>query len=501
MTIRSKLILLYSGLLALLILAFSISVYMVARWVLVSSVDNTLSATADQIWQNSRAYEISEFGAPSRIVIALPADLDFFGASGVVVEVWQLGDGAPTLLRASSNLGSYSDPLDAQALQVEDQRFKNSDDSLSRLYTTVNVSGGQWRVLTLPYDVRFGRVVIQASTSFETVNQASQGLLVIVAVSAAIALVGSMVLGMALANRVLKPISDITRSAEQITAADDLKTRLQWNGPEDEMGQLVSVFNRAMQRLEHLFSVQQRFVADVSHELRTPLTAIQGHVELMQRYGLDAESMEAVESEVKRMSRMVNDLLLLARADNGELKLTCQPLELDELFGEAYREARVLAKDRDLKVTMVDFEPVRINGDADRLKQLLSNLVGNAIKFTPDGGEIRMSLHKTDHNAVMQVQDTGIGIAPEDMQRIFDRFYQADSSRVRQGGEGAGLGLSIAQWIAQAHGGKITAESAVGTGTTFIVTIPHLEEPEEAAITRPRLNIIRRSPPPEKIKP
>ncbi len=131
---------------------------------------------------------------------------------------------------------------------------------------------------------------------------------------------------------------------------------------------------------------------------------------------------------------------------------------------------------------MTDFEPVRINGDADRLKQLLSNLVGNAIKFTPDGGEIRMSLRKIDHNAVMQVQDTGIGIAPEDMQRIFDRFYQADSSRVRQGGEGAGLGLSIAQWIAQAHGGKITAESTVGTGTTFIVTIPHLEEPEQVAI-------------------
>ncbi len=126
--------LLYSGLLALIIIAFSISVYIVARWVLVSSVDTTLSATADQIWQNSRAYQISEFGAPSGIVIALPGDLDFFGASGVVVEVWQLGDGDPVLLGASSNLGGYSDPLDAQALQIEDQRFKNSDDSLNSLY-------------------------------------------------------------------------------------------------------------------------------------------------------------------------------------------------------------------------------------------------------------------------------------------------------------------------------------------------------------------------------
>ena len=115
--------------------------------------------------------------------------------------------------------------------------------------------------------------------------------------------------------------------------------------------------------------------------------------------------MEAVASEVKRMSRMVNDLLLLARANNGELKLTCQPLELDELFGEAYREARVLAKDRGLKSAITDFEPVRINGDADRLKQLLSNLVGDAIKFTPDGGEIRMSLRKIRS----QRRDAGAG--------------------------------------------------------------------------------------------
>jgi signal transduction histidine kinase len=249
--------------------------------------------------------------------------------------------------------------------------------------------------------------------------------------------------------------------------------------------------------LEHLFSVQQRFVADVSHELRTPLTAIRGHVDLIKRYGMDAESMEAVESEVQRMSRLVNDLLLLARADNGELKLNLQPLDLDLILGEAYREARVLAKDRDLTINMVEFEPVRINGDADRLSQLLSNLVGNAIKFTPDGGHIMLSLRKTDHEAVLQVGDTGIGIPPEHLQRIFDRFYQADASRSRLGSEGAGLGLSISQWITEAHGGRIQVESQVGSGTIFTVSIPHIEEPERiqsAAVTRPRLTLIRRNP-------
>lgn len=503
MTIRNKLTLLYSGLLAIIIVLFGISMFAVTRWVLVSSVDNTLAETADQIWRNSRAEEIREFGGPSRIMIFLPRDLDFFRASGVVVQVWQLGASDPQLVRSSSNLGVYENPIDANALELEQERFAGGDDSLNSLYTTVNVNSGEWRVLTLPYDIRSWRVVIQAATSFEAVNQASQGLLVIIVVASGVALIGSVLLGWALANRVLKPIEDITRSAEQITAADDLKTRLAWNGPMDEMGRLVSVFNRAMERLEHLFSVQQRFVADVSHELRTPLTAIRGNIDLIKRYGVDDESLDAVESEVGRMSRLVNDLLLLARADNGELKLNVTELDLDIIVGETYREARILTQDRDLKVTVVDFEPVRINGDADRLKQLLSNLVGNAIKFTPDGGQITLSLRKTERDAVLQVQDTGLGIEPGHLQRIFDRFYQADASRVRlAGGEGAGLGLSIAQWIAEAHGGKIRVESAVGEGTTFTVSIPHVEEPDKVlseAVTRPRLSIIRRSPPVEKV--
>ena len=503
MTIRSKLILLYSGLLAIIIVAFGIVLFAVARWVLVNSVDSTLAATADQIWRSSRAEEIGEFGGPSEIVIWLPANLDFFRASGVVVQVWQIGTDRPVLKRASSNLGGYSDPLDPAALTREQQAFENDDPTLTTLYTTVRISTGEWRVLTLPYDIRGWRVVIQAATTFEPVNQASQGLVVIIIVGTAIALIGSMVLGLWLTGRALKPIADITRSAARITAADDLKTRLDWNGPMDELGELVSVFNSAMERLQHLFNVQQRFVADVSHELRTPLTAISGNVEIIKRYGMDTESLDAIESETHRMSRLVNDLLLLARADNGELKLNLEELDLDIIVGEAYREARILAKDRDLTVEMSDFEPVRISGDADRLKQTLSNLVSNAIKFTPDGGKITISLAKTGADAVIRVKDTGAGIAPEHLQRIFDRFYQADASRVKTGGEGAGLGLSIAHWIVEAHGGKIQVESTVGGGTTFTVSLPHVEEPERVlsqAVTRPRLGIIRRGTTPEKEK-
>jgi signal transduction histidine kinase len=210
---------------------------------------------------------------------------------------------------------------------------------------------------------------------------------------------------------------------------------------------------------------------------------------------MDPTSLDAVESEVDRMSRMVNDLLLLARADSGGVKLDLMALDLDTVVTEVYREARVLAKDRDLKVVMSHFEPVRVKGNPDRMKQLLLNLVSNAIKFTPDGGQVSLSLRQEGGEAVVQVSDTGIGIGAEDMEHIFDRFYQADSSRARKDiNSGSGLGLSIAHWIAEAHGGALTVESNLGRGTTFTLRVPVMDyQPEEAELedTGSRLNIVR----------
>ncbi len=500
MTIRSKLILLYSGLLAVIIIVFGVMVFAVNRWVLVTSVDNTLAETADQVWKNSRAEEVRAFGEVSQIAIFLPRDLDFFAASGVVVQVWQLdNDGvegtAPRLLQASTDLSTYSASLDEQALTVAAQGQSLSDGQVGNFYNTVHVNNRDWRVLTLPYEVRGWRIAIQAATSFDAVNSASQGLLVIMVVTTSIALVGSMLLGALLTDRVLMPIEAITRSAAQITAANDLKTRLDWDGPPDELGQLVSVFNATMERLEHLFSVQQRFVADVSHELRTPLTAIRGNFDLIKRYGMDAESLEAIEVEIARMSRLVNDLLLLARADYGGLHLNIQRFYLDTLVEEVLREARTLATERQLTIRMGDFTPVLVDADPDRVKQVLLNLASNAIKFTPDGGSITLSLTRTLTHAQIEVSDTGVGIEDENLRRIFDRFYQEDEARTRDTGEGAGLGLSIAHSIVEAHHGRIEVTSTLGKGTRFTVLLPHAETAQHSAntaVTRPRLAILRR---------
>ncbi|MEO0565743.1 MAG: HAMP domain-containing sensor histidine kinase, partial [Chloroflexota bacterium] len=371
-------------------------------------------------------------------------------------------------------------PLAPGALSVESPMFEN-----------VQFGDTELRVLTRPVLLPNGVVVVsvQVGASLQTVNESVDRLLTILMVSMGLAIIGSVVVGLLLADRALKPIDDIIQAAARITETDDLTTRLDWRGPMDELGRLTSVFNHMMDRLEHLFGVQQRFVADVSHELRTPLTAIRGNLDLAERYGTDEVTMEAISSEVGRMSRMVDDLLLLARADYGGMKLDLGPLDLDTVVSDAFREAKAIVRARgdELYVEVGRFEPVRINGNADRIKQLLLNLVGNAVKFTPEGGTIKLSLSAEGDYAVMRVADTGIGIAEEDIPHVFDRFYQAESSRANSEKDvGTGLGLSICKWIAEAHGGHIKVESKLRRGTTFTIAVPRMEY---TAPTRTRMQI------------
>jgi signal transduction histidine kinase len=188
---------------------------------------------------------------------------------------------------------------------------------------------------------------------------------------------------------------------------------------------------------------------------------------------MDPAALEAIQLEAERMSRMVNDLLLLARADNGELKLDLFPIDLDTVVLHVYEQSRFLIQDRRLDVKLGYVEPVRVHGNTDRLVQLLLNLVSNAVKFTPDGGRITLSVYPQGEHAILEVSDTGRGIHPDDLPRIFDRFYQADHSRAHHSNsDGAGLGLSIAKWIVEAHGGAIEVRSALQKGTTFTVRLP-----------------------------
>jgi two-component system OmpR family sensor kinase len=232
-----------------------------------------------------------------------------------------------------------------------------------------------------------------------------------------------------------------------------------------------------------LFHARQRFLADVSHELRTPLTTIRGNVDLIRRMGeADDETMDVVQDELMRMTRLVDDLLLLARADTGGLPIQQQPVELDGIFLDVYRQVKSIEKD--VRVELKEVDQVCVLGDQDRLKQLILNLVDNAMKYTPPGGKVSLSLAKANGIAEIAVADTGIGIPAEDLPRVFDRFYRVDKARSRNMG-GSGLGLSIAYWIAQAHGGNITVSSAVGEGTEFRITLPTISEKTEDGAQQP----------------
>ncbi len=491
MTIRTRLTLWYAALLTIIIILFGTITFTVMRFTMLSNIDTTLKETGSLIARNSQLRQIPGFGAPTPIQIELPS-LDQFRASNIYVQAWQIDAQGEILLAGSSaNLRDVTEPLDGITIGYDGEN--------DYIGNTV-LRGRNLRVLTKSIPLG-NRLVgnLQVAVDLETVNQATDLLLLVMLVSCAVAIFGAGALSMWFSDRALQPINSITDAAARIADTEDLGTRLRWNGPADELGRMVSVFNHMMNRIEHLFSVQQRFVADISHELRTPLTSIQGNVEIVKRYGLDEESLDAIESESKRMSRLVNDLLMLARADYGGMAVDLYALDLDTVVMDAYHSSKALVKDRELSLKIGDFEPIRVNGNADRLQQVILNLISNAIKFTEDGGEIIVSLRRAHNEAIISVKDTGIGISEADLARIFDRFYQSDPARTHIGG-GFGLGLSIAKWIVEAHHGIISVQSKAGAGTTFIIKLPvyqedHYDQATEHSShlqpTRTRIPIIR----------
>jgi len=475
MTLRNRLILLYSGLLAVIIVLFSTMLYGVTRWTLVNSVDTTLVQTVEQVIANSRPFVVSEFGDPS-LRLSL-AELDFFRASGVVVQVWEINEGeAPRLAGSSNNLPDYTEPLDPLRLHFEDIHYHPLSEPQADHFSNVLLNGEDWRVLARPIRVWNERkIVIQTAAPFNTVNQATRALLVLMVVSTTAALIGSMALGMGLSDRALAPIETITQAAAGIVAKDDLKTRLPWSGPMDELGRLTSVFNQMMERLDSLFTVQHRFVADVSHELRTPLTAIIGFAGLLgERETLgerERHYVHRIDEAGRVLLHIVNDLLDVSRIEHGTLILETAPFNVDALVAEVFDQIAAEAGDKGLTLAAdIADAPLAFEGDAMRLHQVLLNLVGNAVKFTRHGG-VTVRARITGSLLTLEVEDTGPGIEPAFLARLFDRFSQADASMTRAHG-GLGLGLAISKGLVEAMGGTLDADSEPGKGTSFRIELP-----------------------------
>lgn len=326
--------------------------------------------------------------------------------------------------------------------------------------------------ITPVYNYR-NELIIKAAREYDTALRMVTFMRYFGVISAGIALW----LAYLLTPRLLKPLDEILEATKRLGDGGSFGQRLPNSDRPDIFGELATAINQTLGRMERLLRAQQQFLADVSHELRTPLTAVRGNADLMrQSKTYDDQSIMVIQEESARMGRLVDDLLLLARADTGGLPMRQQRVQLDELFFEVFRKMQVLQKKTRVTLVVKEIDQVAVIGDPDRLDQVMINLVDNAIKYTTAGGTVDMSLSQANGMAQLVIHDSGIGIPPEDLPYIFNRFYRVDEGRARSQG-GSGLGLSIVEWIIDAHQGKIEVESEVGVGTTFTVYLPVMPKP------------------------
>ncbi|HKN86969.1 MAG TPA: heavy metal sensor histidine kinase [Nitrospiraceae bacterium] len=333
------------------------------------------------------------------------------------------------------------------------------------------------RLISVP--VRHGGTlvnIVRVGTSLQPLEETLHRLLMILLITVPLALLASLGGGWFLAGRALRPVETITQAAERI-AGGDLTQRLSVSMAQDEIGRLAGTFNAMIGRLEASFQQVRQFTSDASHELRTPLTVLKGETELALRRPRSADDyrlvLESSLEEVDRMSRIVDELLFLSRADLGEIKMESRPVRLDHLFDDLKRQAEVLGHEQAVHIVTGLSEPVTIAGDDMRLRELLLNLLDNAIKYSPRGGRVEMSLVKRDSAARLSISDQGIGMSREEQTHIFDRFYRTDAARAYTK-KGTGLGLAICKWIVDAHHGTIDVQSEPGKGSVFTVTLPLL---------------------------
>jgi heavy metal sensor kinase len=333
------------------------------------------------------------------------------------------------------------------------------------------------RQLVIPLGQRNGRrLFFQAAVGLDRVEQPLRELRSLLLLYSPVSLIVVAICGWFLAGRALAPVTNITCAMRKVNA-ENLNRRLPIGKARDEISRFAETFNAMLANLEESFRKIRQFSGDASHELRTPLTILKGETEVALRWAKHPDEfrkmLESSMEEIDRMGRIIEDLLTLAKSEAGSRSLVIKPFSLSDLLQGIYLQANTLGEAKKIKTHLrLDVtEEIRLMGDELRLRQLFLNLVANAVNYTPEGGQVEITLAVADGEAKVTVSDTGIGIPAEHLSHIFDRFYRVDKARNREDG-GTGLGLAIVKSLAEAHGGRVEVASTPGEGTSFAVFLP-----------------------------
>lgn len=467
--VRWRLAFWYTGLLCTILLILGGMVYFLLNYSLRAEIERSIENKANEVLKSTKVVSALPFFLRQ---VVLP-DVEVFAAPDVYVQVvTNKGE----VVARSKNLSQYSLPFSTTIVE----------DLAAGQEGIYDFSEEEEKLIMIVKPIQFENVIVgflQVARPLKPVIQALARLRIILIMGGLVSLFVSLWLGWFMSGKGLKPVIHITGEARKIGAEKDFKRRISYQGPKDEVGMLAVTFDNMLESLEEAYckiedslDVQKRFVADASHELRTPLTSIQGNVDFLLQLqdGKDSdeeirqEALVDISSETRRLSRLVKELLTLARADAG-LKLSLEPVELSPVLEEIVRKSKFLVKEQVFEVDIKDVEGVYINGDRDYFQQMLLIFFDNAFKYTPPHKKVFFKVRIVKEQLSLIIEDEGRGIPTQDIPHLFERFYRSEKSRT---GEGTGLGLAIAQWIVKEHQGKIAVKSTVGEGAKFIIYLP-----------------------------
>lgn len=465
-TVRGRLTLWYVSVLALVLAAFSLTLYVLVERALQARVDRGLRALLE-VSTRSLAHDTEEGQSSQSAAQSTAAEMSN------PEQMLLIFDAAGKLLAGNHPEEEFKLPLPPlSALPPNELQFYT-------LSEVEDADAHRLAVLRVSIPPNHLAYILVASQPLKVVAEEMEALHRPLWVAGPLALLLAGLGGWFLARKSLAPVVVMASSARRI-GAENLGQQLPVANPRDELGQLAKTFNELLARLDAAFAQQRRFMADASHELRTPLSVIHtaARVTLRKQPRAEAEYREAIQlmdDEAQRLTRLVQDMFLLARADADRYPLQKQTLYLNDLLEEVARAGELLAAEKNITLKLGTAPEASFYGDEDLLRRMLLNLVDNAIQHTPSAGSVELSLRPTAEAYEITVTDTGAGIPPDAQARIFERFYRVDQARTHSaeiGNKGAGLGLSIAQWIAQAHDGSLTLNHSDQHGSAFVARLP-----------------------------